>query len=135
MSLTVSPELRTAAERGVLDEDAFLACVRASLPYAYGLVERLADELSNRPVGSTGAGFADNRSAPPDERSQGELLRAMSSTAIRGALERRFGVALAFQNCHRLAAFRPDAVGDPAYQRFVSMEAQVLNQRPELVNC
>ncbi|SNQ46580.1 conserved hypothetical protein [Frankia canadensis] len=129
MSLTVSPDLLAAAEAGDVDDDAFVACVRDSLPYAYGLVADLAGRLS-APVD-----LADNLVAPPDERAQGELLRAMASTAIRGALERHFGVALAFQNCHRVAAFRPQAVGGEAYRRFVSVEGQVLNQQPEFVNC
>ncbi|MBX6390272.1 MAG: hypothetical protein IRZ08_14980 [Frankia sp.] len=130
MSLTVSADVLAAAEDGRLTDDAFLACVRESLPYAYALVERLAGELPG-----SGRDFADNLVPPPDEVARGQLLRALASNAIRGALERRFGVVLAFQNCHRLAAFRPDAVGAQEYQRFVSAEAQILNQQPELVNC
>jgi hypothetical protein len=130
MSLTVSPDLVTAAERGHIDEGVFLACVQDSLPYAYGLVERLASELP-----AAGRDFADNEVPPPDEQARGQLLRALASNAIRGALERRFGVVLAFQNCHRLAAFRPETVGGAQYRRFVSIEGQVLNQRPEFVDC
>jgi hypothetical protein len=130
MSLTVPPDLVTAAERGHIDDGAFLACVRDSLPYAYGLVERLASELP-----AAGRDFADNEVPPLDEQTRGQLLRALASNAIRGALERRFGVVLAFQNCHRLAAFRPDTVGGAQYRRFVSIEGQVLNQRPEFVDC
>jgi hypothetical protein len=130
MSLTVSTELVTAAERGHIDDAAFLACVRDSLPYAYGLVERLASELP-----AAERDFADNEVPPPDEQTRGQLLRALASNAIRGALERRFGVVLAFQNCHRLAAFRPDTVGGAQYRRFVSIEGQVLNQQPEFVDC
>ncbi|SBW28832.1 hypothetical protein FDG2_6057 [Candidatus Protofrankia californiensis] len=130
MSLTVSPDLLAQAEHGHVADDAFLACVRDSLPYAYGLVERLAGELPG-----TDRDFTDNLVPPPDDAAQGQLLRAMASSAIRAALERRFGVALAFQNCHRLAAFRPETVGGEQYQRFVSNESQVLNQQPEFVNC
>jgi hypothetical protein len=130
MSLTVPDELVTAAERGNVDDDAFLACVRDSLPYAYGLVKRLAGELP-----AAGRDFADNLVSPPDERARGQLLRALASNAIRGALERRFGVVLAFQNCHRLAAFRPETVDGEQYRRFVSVESQVLNQQPEFVDC
>jgi len=43
--------------------------------------------------------------------------------------------ALAFQNCHRLAAFRPDAVTSPAYLDFISVRSQILNQTPALVDC
>ncbi|SBW28870.1 SCO5389 family protein [Protofrankia symbiont of Coriaria ruscifolia] len=130
MSLTVSPDLLAQAERGHVADDAFLACVRDSLPYAYDLVERLAGELPG-----TDRDFTDNLVPPPDDAAQGQLLRAMASSAVRAALERRFGVALAFQNCHRLAAFRPETVGGEQYQRFVSNESQVLNQQPEFVNC
>jgi len=64
----------------------------------------------------------------------GQLLRALASDAMRRALERHFGVRLAFQNCHRVAAFAP---GAPAqlYDDFVSPRAQILNQSPELINC
>jgi hypothetical protein len=130
MSLNVPTELVTAAERGHIEDGAFLACVRDSLPYAYSLVERLASELS-----AAERDFADNEVPPPDEQTRGQLLRALASNAIRGALERRFGVVLAFQNCHRLAAFRPETVGGEQYRRFVSIERQVLNQQPEFVHC
>jgi hypothetical protein len=100
MSLTVPDELVTAAERGHVDDGALLACVRDALPYAYGLVERLASELP-----AARRDFADNL-VPPNEQARGQLLRALASDAIRSALERRFGLVLAFQNCHRLAAFR-----------------------------
>jgi len=63
------------------------------------------------------------------------LLRALASDSIRGALERHFGVRLAFQNCHRVAAFRPDAADGDTYAEFVSTRSQVLNQSPELRNC
>ncbi len=46
---------------------------------------------------------------PPDEAARGQLLRLMASDAMRAAVERHYGVRLAFQNCHRAAAFRPDA--------------------------
>ncbi|ABD11847.1 hypothetical protein ThrDRAFT_04359 [Frankia casuarinae] len=130
MSLTVSPDLLEQAEQGHVDEADFLACIRTSLPYAYGLVERLAGELP-----TATRDFADNQTPPADDAEQGQLLRAMASTSIRAALERHFGVALAFQNCHRLAAFRPQATSGEQYRRFVSPESQVLNQQPEFVNC
>ena len=58
----------------------------------------------------------------------------LASDAIRGSLERHFGVRLAFQNCHRVAAFRPDA--DPAvYPEFTAMRSEVLNRSPELRSC
>ena len=72
---------------------------------------------------------------PPSERERGQLLRALASTAIRGALERHLGVVLAFQNCHRVAAFAPAAVDGDAYREFVSRRAQLLNQTPALRDC
>jgi hypothetical protein len=43
-----------------------------------------------------------------------------------------FRVKLESQNCHRVAAFRPEAVGGAAYRPdFVSPRAQLRNQSPE----
>ena len=33
----------------------------------------------------------------------------MAGAAMRGAIERRYGIRLVFQNCHRVAVFRPEA--------------------------
>ena len=52
---------------------------------------------------------------------------------MRAAIERRYGVRLAFQNCHRAAAFRPSATA--ALAAFTSARAQLLNQSPEFINC
>jgi hypothetical protein len=57
----------------------------------------------------------------------------MASDAMRAALERHYGVRLAFQNCHRAAVFRPSAIA--ALAEFTSARAQLLNQSPELVDC
>ncbi len=130
MSLSVSLALREQAELGSVPVDDFVACIRESLPYAYGMVAGLAGELSR-----SDREFVDNLVPPPDEQARGQLLRALASDAIRGALERHFDVRLAFQNCHRVAVFRPDAAGTAAYRDFVSVRLQVLNQSPELVNC
>ena len=82
----------------------------------------------------TGSGeFADNQVPPPDEAARGQLLRLMASDAMRAAVERHHGVRLAFQNCHRAAVFRPGAA--IALAEFTSARAQLLNQRPEFVNC
>jgi NucS shadow ORF len=130
MSLDVKPELLEQAERGEIDQAAFVDCVRTSLPYAWALIAGLVDELAagDRP-------FADNQVPPPDERARGQLLRALASDAIRGSLERHFGVRLAFQNSHRVAVFRPAEAGAAGHRRFVSPRAQVLNQSPELRDC
>jgi len=134
MSLTVPPELLDQAERGDVPEDDFVRCIRDSLPYAYEMVAGLAGRVRSGDV-DEGLTFADNRVEPPDEQARGQLLRAMASDAIRGALERHFEIRLAFQNCHRVAAFPTDASADSQLARFTSVRAQLLNQSPELVNC
>ncbi|MDH6606195.1 hypothetical protein M2164_001830 [Streptomyces sp. SAI-208] len=130
MSLDVSPKLLAEAEQGDIREEDFVATVRTSLPYAYDLIASLAGELK---VGA--AEFSDNQTPPPSEKERGQLLRALASDAIRGSLERHFGVALAFQNCHRVAAFRPESVHGETYARFTSVRSQVLNQSPEFRDC
>jgi hypothetical protein len=130
MSLDVSPELLATAERGDIDEADFVQTVRTSLPYAWDTITRVVGDLETRT-----AEFADNQTPPPDEPARGQLLRVLASDAMRGALERHFGVRLAFQNCHRVAAFRLDAAAGDTYAEFVSPRAQVLNQSPELRNC
>ena len=128
MSLTVPAGLLEQASHGEVGDAEFLECVRTSLPYAWDVVTGLIRELE------VGVGeFADNQVPPPDEEARGQLLRMMASDAMRAAIERRFGVRLAFQNCHRAAVFRPSASG--ALAAFASPRAQLLNQSPELVNC
>lgn len=129
MSLDVPTAVLTAAARGELDDAAFVAVVRDSLPYAWQVISAaVADRAA-------GAAFGEHEVPPPSEQARGELLRALASNAIRGALERHFGVALAFQNCHRVAAFDPAAVGSSIHREFVSPRGQVLNQSPELRDC
>jgi hypothetical protein len=128
MSLTVSPQLLDKAERGQVDDDAFIECIRESLPYAWSVISGLAEETASR-----GQDFAANETPPPGEAERGQLLRALASDAMRGALERHFGMRIAFQNCHRVALFRPDA--DQAHAEFITPRAQLLNQSPELVDC
>ncbi|MFF7071109.1 SCO5389 family protein [Streptomyces pseudovenezuelae] len=130
MSLDVSPKLLAEAEQGDIREEDFVDTVRTSLPYAYDLIASLAAELRGGQVE-----FTDNQTPPPSERERGQLLRALASDAIRGSLERHFGVALAFQNCHRVAAFRPESVTGESYARFTSVRSQVLNQSPEFRDC
>jgi hypothetical protein len=130
MSLDVSPELLDAAEKGAVSDAEFVDCVRTSLPYAWDLISKVTADLD-----ATDGEFADNLIPPPSELERGQLLRALASDAIRGGLERHFGVKLAFQNCHRVAAFRLSAVGGDRYQRFISPRGQLLNQSPELRNC
>ncbi|KUM70175.1 SCO5389 family protein [Streptomyces griseorubiginosus] len=130
MSLDVSPKLLAEAEQGTVREEDFVDTVRTSLPYAYDLIA----DLTTRLKGGI-AEFADNQTPPPSEQERGQLLRALASDAIRGSLERHFGVALAFQNCHRVAAFRPESVDGDTYARFTSVRSQVLNQSPEFRDC
>lgn len=128
MSLTVSPNLLSRAQRGPVSDAEFIECIRSSLPYAWSVVSEIAEKLT-----ANGSSFADNQTPPPDENAQGELLRLAASDAMRTAVERHFGVRLAFQNCCRLALFDPSA--SESYDEFVSPRAQLLNQRPALLNC
>ncbi len=128
MSLTVSPDLQHRAQHGLVSDEEFIECIRESLPYAWSIVSGLADQLQR-----SGDDFADNQVAPPDDEAQGQLLRLVASDAMRRAVERHYDVRLAFQNCHRVALFDPNA--SDTYDSFVSAQAQLLNQRPELVNC
>ena len=130
MSLDVSPALLEKAERGEVDEREFVDCVRNSLPYAWALISSLVAQQK-----VDGSEFADNQVPPPSEQARGQLLRAMASDAIRGALERHFGVRLAFQNCHRVAVFPPGPGSEARYALFTSVRAQLLNQSEELRDC
>lgn len=128
MSLAVPTGLLEQAQVGEVDDAAFLGCVRASLPHAWDVITGLVTELE-----ASGGELAANQVPPPDEAARGQLLRLMASDAMRAAVERRYGVILAFQNCHRAAVFRPEAVA--ALAEFTSARAQLLNQAPELVDC
>ncbi|MTD59159.1 SCO5389 family protein [Amycolatopsis pithecellobii] len=130
MSLDVPTELLERAEHGDVTDAEFVACVRDSLPYAWQVISGVVADLH----GAT-ADFADNVTPPPSETDRGQLLRALASDAIRGGLERHFGVKLAFQNCHRVAAFHPSAVDSDRYRAFISPRGQLLNQSPELRDC
>jgi hypothetical protein len=130
MSLDVPPSLIYAAHNGDVPDEEFVACVRDSLPYAWSVVTGLADDLS-----ANDRGFVDHAVPPPGETERGQLLRALASDAIRGALERHLGFTLAFQNCHRVAAIAPAAVGGPDHQAFVSPRGQLLNQDAALRDC
>src|SRR5579864_7237276 len=101
MSLSVPPALLDRARDGEVDDAAFLECVAASLPYAWDMIAGLVREL-----GAAGGELAANEVPPPDGAARGELLRLLASDAMRGAVERHYGVRLALQNCHRVAVFR-----------------------------
>jgi hypothetical protein len=130
MSLEVPTALLQKAESGEVPDAEFVDCVRRSLPYAWNVISQVATDVQ------AGDGeFADHAVPPPGEAERGQILRALASDAIRGGLERHFGVRLAFQNCHRVAAFRLSAVGDERYRAFISPRGQLLNQSPELRDC
>jgi hypothetical protein len=128
MSLMVSPDLLEQAHCGEIGDAAFTDCIRTSLPYAWEVISGLIDDLR-----ASSNEFADNQVPPPDEAARGQLLRVIASDAMRGAIERQFGVRLAFQNCHRVAVFRPEATR--AHADFITARSQILNQSPALVNC
>ncbi|WP_214106955.1 SCO5389 family protein [Acrocarpospora catenulata] len=128
MSLTVPNELLDRARAGEVDDAAFVACVRDSLPYAWSVISGLVEQRA-----ATGSESAENLVPPPDEQARGQLLRCLASDAMRAALERHFGVRLAFQNCHKVAVFTPEAT--EALAVFTSPRAQLLNQSPDLVDC
>jgi hypothetical protein len=130
MSLDVPTALLERAEVGPVDDAAFIDCVRRSLPYAWSVVSLVADRLH-----SGTDPFVDSSTPPPSEQERGQLLRALASDAIRDALQRHFGVVLAFQNCHRVAAFQPGSAGGRDHRAFTSARAQVLNQSPALRDC
>ncbi|RRS01914.1 SCO5389 family protein [Glycomyces terrestris] len=136
MSLDVSEDLLAKAEAGEVTDAEFLDCIKQSLPFAWDLFAKVADDLKHGVVSSTGSTqFADNTTPPPDEQARGQLLRALASDSMRGALERHHGVKFAFQNCHRIAAFPLSEVDSETYRKFTSPRGQLLNQSPELRDC
>jgi len=128
MSLTVTPDLVKQARSGKISDEDFIACIAASLPYAWSMVTRLAGELHD-----SAASSAVNREVPQADEEWGQMFRMMASDSIRAAVERHHGVRLAFQNCCAVGVFEPEA--EEARIEFTSPEAQVLNQKPELRNC
>lgn len=136
MSLDVSEDLLAKAEAGEVGDADFIDCVKQSLPFAWELIAKVVNDLKNGVVSSSGSTqFADNTTPPPDEQARGQLLRVLASDSMRGALERHYGVKLAFQNCHRIAAFPLSEVDSDTYRKFVSPRGQLLNQSPELRDC
>jgi hypothetical protein len=122
MSLEVPAALLEKATAGEIEDAEFVDCVRQSLPYAWKVISEAVE-------------VGEHATPPPSEKERGELLRALASDAIRGALERHFGRKLAFQNCHRVAAFSFAEVDSDGYREFISPVAQIRNQSPELRDC
>jgi NucS shadow ORF len=131
MSLTVTTELKQLARGGNLPLDEFIGCIKDSLPRAWQVIEELASTL-NREQQLTHAIHAPLQM---EDEQRGQLLRLMASSSMRNAVERHYEMKLEFQNCHNTAVFRPNAVGSDEHRRFVSPEAQILAQSPELVDC
>ena len=130
MSLDVPAALLAKAEHGPITDADFVDVVRTSLPYAWHVISSVTGEVAGSDIE-----FAEHAVPPPSETERGQLLRARASDAIRGSLERHFGVRLAFQNCHRVGAFTPSAIDGAVYQEFVSPRGQVRNQSPALRDC
>lgn len=130
MSLQVPASLAAKAASGDLTAADAIDCIRESLPHAWAILEEAAMLLRHQ-----GSGPAVVEPEDMTEEKRAQLLRALSSNAIRGAVEEHFGVRYAFQNCHKTGAFLPDEVGNEAYREFTSIREQLLNQRPEFLHC
>lgn len=130
MSLSVPDEVVSMAKNGDLKEGDFVEVVKNSLPHAWNIFTEAAQKLQGQ---EQGPGICEPDDM--DDEKRGQLLRALSSNAIRGAVEKHFGVVFAFQNCHKTGAFRPEEVGGENFTRFTSIESQVLNQQPGFVDC
>jgi hypothetical protein len=116
------------ARTGDVPDADFVNCIGTSLPYAWSVVARTAKALQDN-----GQPFAVCDDVPPTEQDWAQLFRLVASDAMRAAVERHFNVRLAFQNCCKVGLFRPSATSE--YEDFTSVRAQILNQKPELINC
>jgi hypothetical protein len=116
MSLTVNEEIVRHAQQGQLAPEEFVACIAQSLPRAWQIVEKLTGELQDQPK------LTHTVHAPMqmEEEQRSQLLRLFASSSMRSAVERHFGMRLEFQNCHKAAAFREQAVGSTEHRFFVS---------------
>ena len=80
MSLNVSDELLQKAEKQDVTLEDFIGCIQESLPYAWKLFAQAKVELNNA---EAGPGIVNPTDITTEEH--GQLLRALSSDAIRGA--------------------------------------------------
>jgi hypothetical protein len=131
VSLTVTTEIKELAKGGNLPLDEFINCIRRSLPRAWQVIEELAGALRNQPS----LAHAIHAPRHMEDEQRGQLLRLMASSSMRAAIERHYGLRFEFQNCHNMGAFRPEAIGSKGHLRFISPEAQILAQSPELIDC
>lgn len=129
MSLSVTADEINLAQAGTLTDEQFIEIIRNSLPEAFASVQQLADKIN--------AGSDVEIDAPlhMHDSHRNQLLRMFASTSMREALERHFGIALAFQNCHYVGGASKKGQESTNWQRFTSKEGQVLAQRPELRDC
>ena len=133
MSLDVSPDLLEDAERGEVDEAAFVECIRVSLPYAWETISLLVAERDADPSGRP---FVDNQVPPPDERARGQLLRALASDAIRrlpGAPLRRDARLPELPPGRRLPARRGPRRGPPQVRVTPGSDPQPVARAPRLL--
>jgi len=131
MSLTVTQDMKQRASSGTMTHEEFIACIQLSLPQAWQIVDKLVGELRD----NSALSHAVHAPLHMTDEQRGQLLRLVASSSMKSAVERSTGLKLEFQNCHKLAAFRPEAVDSPAHRAFISAEAQILAQSPELVDC
>jgi uncharacterized protein len=131
MSLTVTTELKELAREGNLTHAEFIDCIQHSLPRAWQVIEGLADDLRGQPSLT----HAIHAPLHMEDEQRGQLLRLMASSSMKAAIEQYHGLRFEFQNCHKTAAFRPDAIGSKEHTHFISPEAQILAQTPELIDC
>lgn len=132
MSLTVPRHVLEMAERGEVPLVDFWHVVQNSLPYFVRRVEELVAELM------IGEMVAIVNHAPSSIEEFGQLLRGFASDPIRRAAEEWFGITLRFVNCHKtLAAWADDQSKETIakLKEQTSVESQLLNQDPKLVNC
>jgi uncharacterized protein len=131
MSLTVTEDIKELAREGNLSLDEFINCIQHSLPRAWQVIEGLADELRRQPTLT----HAIHAPLHMEDEQRGQLLRLLASSSMKAAIERHYGLRFEFQNCHKTAAFRPNEVESEEHRHFISPEAQILAQMPELVDC
>lgn len=131
MSLNVSTELKNAAQSETLNNEQFISCIKLSLPRAWAIIEELTNSLRNNAM----LNHAIHAPIHMEDDQRGQLLRLMASSSMRAAVENYAGLKLEFQNCHKTAAFRVDSIGSAEHMAFISPEAQILAQSPELRDC
>lgn len=131
MSLTVTDAMVDKAREGDLTLQEFVGCIEQSLPRAWQIIEGLVGELREHREQK----HAVHAPQHMDDVQRGQLLRLLASSSMRHAVERFFNLRLEFQNCHKTAVFREEAIGSPEHRRFVSAEAQILAQTPDMLDC